>query len=48
MCRHIDNAGEEGLAEKPVTVIQVCDHMTQENVIRLLSTKEDTEPRDIL
>lgn len=38
----IDYALKECVSQKPVTIIEVCNHMAQKNVICLLSLEKDT------
>jgi len=43
MYRDINNACEECVPEKPVTVVQVRDHVAKQHIIGLLSTEEDAK-----
>ena len=44
MSRNADDTPKEGLTQQPIPIVEIRDHMTQENIIRLLSSEEAAEP----
>jgi hypothetical protein len=44
---NIDDTIKESIPQQPIPVVEIRDHMAEKNIVRSLSTKEDTEGRNV-